>query len=322
MPQPTSGAMYVNELLTNVSVGWMQRPEKFVAMRAFARVPVQRESARYAEFDRGDMLRDEMAVRGPSAESAGTGYRVSTTPYHCEVWALHKDVDNRDRTNAMRPFNPDRDAARFLAQKALIKMDVEWAAAFGGTGLWTGSTTGSDLTAGTEFGAFDDVSSTPIETVSEQQVEVESNTGFLPNVLVVNRRGWIALKNHPDIVDRVKHTNPNAITTEQVARLMDLDEILVASAVRNTAQEGEAASVDYIFGNHAVLLYRTSTPAIDEPSSGYVFAWEGLEGSTDGVTVSTIDMPLKKATRHEIETAFDMKVVAPITGVAFRNVVS
>lgn len=322
MPQPTGSEQYLNELLTQVSVSYIQKPEKFVAPRVFPFVDSARQSARYAVYDRGDFLRDEMERRGPASESAGSGYRVSTDPFNCDVWALHKDVDNQTRANASDPFKPDKDAARWLAQKALMKMDVEWAANFFTTGVWTGSTTGTDLAAGTDFTAWDDASSTPIENVEDQAAEVESNTGVLPNVLVVNRRGWKALKNHPDIVDRVKHTNPNAITTQQVAALMDLDDVLVAAAVKNSAQEGATANVDYICGNHAALLYRTSTPALDEPSGGYIFRWTGLEGSTDATAVTTIPMPLKKSDRHEIETAFDMKAVANVTGVFFQNIVS
>ena len=326
MPQPTGSAQYLNLLLTNVAVGAMQDPANFVAARVFADVPVEKQSSRYAVYNRGDFFRDEMQRRGPASESAGGGYRVSTDPYNCEVWSLHKDVDEQTRANASDPFRPDSDAAKYLAAQSLLRQEVEFGLNFFTTGLWTGSTTGTDLVGGTDFTVWNDASSTPIEFVEEQMVNVESNSGFLPNVLVLSRRAWIrGLKNHPDIVDRVKHTNPNAITTDQVARLMGLDEIIVGAAVRNTAQEGLTANIDYVLGNHALLAYRSPAPSLDAPSAGYTFRWTGLDG-VEGLglpaAIRTIDMPLKRAVRHEIDVAFDMKVVAADTGVFLSGVVS
>jgi len=322
MAEPTASEQYLNELLTEVAIGYVQADTKYAARRVFATVPVQKQSSRYATFDRGDWLRDELQYRADATESAGSGYAVSTEPYNCEVWALHKDVGPQARANASDPFRPDEQAARFLAQKALIKLDTSFAASFFSTGVWA-----TTLTGGSDFLGWDNANSTPVENISDQMAEVEADTGFLPNVLTVNRRGWMALRNHPDVVDRVKGaaTNgaPATVTQQAVAAVLELDEVVVAAAVKNSAAKGATASVDYIFGNHALLSYRTSAPSVEEPSAGYTFSWEGLPGAgVDGLAVSTMPVPLAKATRHEIEVAYDMKCTAATLGVFFSGVAS
>jgi hypothetical protein len=178
---------------------------------------------------------------------------------------------------------------------------------------------------GTDFAAWTDASSTPIEDVDEQNDAIEGRTGQRANVLVLNRKGWTALKNHPDILDRVKaggtNASPAQITREAVAGLMELDKIVVTSAVYNSAQEGETANVSWIAGDHALLAFATTSPSMFSPSAGYIFRWTGLPGQAGGgQTISTYRDEARKCDRHEIEAAWDCKAVAPLMGAFFSEV--
>jgi len=321
MPTPGLTDMHINSYLTDVSVAYVQSANNFIADKVFPAIPVQKKSDTYAIFDRGDFLRDEMQKRGPGAESAGGGYRVSNDTYSCDVFAFHKDVADQERANADSPFAPDRDAATFLAQKYLIKRDVQWATDYFTTGVWTGSTTGTDLVGNTDFTKWSDASSTPIEDVLTQAAAIESATGLLPNRLVVNRNVWNALRQHPDIVDRIKHTSTGVVTEQLVAQLMGVEQVLVAAGVKNTAQEGLSASTSYIVGNSALLCYSAPSPGLYQPSAGYTFLWTGLVGSNAGQAISTFRLERNKADRHEIEVSFDHKVVASVLGAFFSTAI-
>src|ERR1051326_8355535 len=150
MPQPTLQDVHVNRPLTNVSVAYSQEAAgvEFVADRAFAPIPVENKSDLYWTYKRADWNRDEMQKRGLAQESAGAGYNVdSTGTYNCNVWALHKDVDDQIRANADSPLAPDRDATIFLTQKALIRRENEWVKNYFATGVWTGEGAGHAPTA-------------------------------------------------------------------------------------------------------------------------------------------------------------------------------
>jgi Phage major capsid protein E len=323
MPSPTSLQVHVNRPLTMMSVANVQTSDKFVALRVFPGLNVPNKSDRYIVYSQADLMRDEMQERSPGTQSAGGGYTIDNTPsYSCVRYAWHYDVDDDTVANADQPLRPTQDAGVFLAQKVLIKHETLFASTYFTTSVWTGSSTASDLVAGTDFTAWDDVTSTPLEDIDAQKESIEAKTGQLPNKLCLNRVGWNALRNHPDIVDRVKHTSSEAISRGIVARLMELDEIVVGAGVRNTAQKNLAGAYSYILGNHALLAYVPPSPSLMTPSAGYTFRWSGLPGSVDGQAVSTFRMPELKSDRHEVEMNIDMKVVSATCGAFFSSVAS
>jgi len=326
MPLPTPGDVHVDTLLTGISVAYMNTADKFVADIVFPRVPVTQRSGKYATYSKADFLRDEMKYRAPGSVSAGGGFRTSTATYFAEVFGFHVDVDDQTVANATSPFEPVRDATQYITQKELIKREVDFVSNFFTTSVWTGGKkvagTNGDLVAGTDFTAWDDASSTPIEDVQNQIAEVESATGILPNTLVVNRRVAMALRNHPDIVDRIKYTSGNPVGEDIIARLLGVDRFLVAAGVKNSAAEGLTNSSDYIAGNNALLVYSAASPSLMNPSGGYTFVWSGLTGSQDGRRIKRYRLEEYSSDRVEIEAAWDMKVVAADTGAFFQNCVS
>lgn len=321
MPLPTQDDLHVNGLLTQMSVAFIQDPGKYVASQVFPAVPVNKRSGLYATYNRGDFLRDEAELRAPGTEAATGGYRVTTnSSYNCDKYSFAKDVSVDEERNADDPFRPDEDAVRFLTQKRLLKEEVTWGSTFFTTGVWTGSSTATDLVAGTDFTVWTDPSGDIIGDIDTQIEAVEGATAMLPNTLVVNRVGWHALRNHPDIVDRIKHTSANTATREMVAQLIGVERILVAAAVQTTSQEGATDAISYIFGNHALLCYTPASASLMTPAAGYTFRWTGLEGSAGGATVKSIDMPLRESTRHEISFAYDQQVVSGVLGAFFQSV--
>jgi hypothetical protein len=304
MPNPTASDLHVNGLLGDLSVAYMNSDASFAAAQVFPYVDVQKQTDVYGIYDRGDFLRDGMQRRGPFDVAAQGGYNVTTSDYACEVWSEAILVSDRQRANADDPYRPDEDGAVWLAQQRLIRQEVDWASNFFTTSVWI---------------------STPLEDVDAQNDAIEGRTGKRANVLVLNRKGWSALRHHPDIVDRVKgtggNTNPAMVSKQAVAELMELDKIVVTSAVRNTAAEGATASVSYIAGNHALLAYAASSPGLFEPSGGYIFRWTGLAGQAGGGQgISTYRDDDRKCDRHEIEAAWDCKVAAPLVGAFFQSV--
>ncbi len=288
----------------------------------FPVVPVQKQSDRIATYDLGDFLRDDVLKRQAGDSAAQTGYRTGSTSYIADEWALEHPIDDQVRANADSPYDPEQDATQFLTQKMLIKREVEFVTNFFTTGnLWTGSSDGADLIGGTDFTRWSNAASTPIEDVHNWSARVESNTGFLPNKLVVNRVGWYDLKNHPDIVDRVKHTSSDAVTTDLVARLMGIDDVLVTGAARVTSQEGSTDVGAYIGGDDALLVYSAPTPSLLQPSGGYTFTWSGLIGSNEGQVIDTRREERQVSDVVRIRGAWAQKRIAPAVGV-FANDIS
>lgn len=325
--QPSRADVHVDRPLTNISVAFMQSAANFIADRVFPVVPVGKQSDKYYTYDRGMFNRDEMQKRAPGSESAGASYKLSTDSYSADVWALHKDIADQVRANADTPLQLDREATEFLSVKALIRKEKNWATLFFATGIWTTERAGvAAAPAGTQFLRWDESASTPIEDVRQGATDQAVLTGFRPNKLVLGRRVYDALLDHPDIVGRIDRgqTAGTAIVMRQnLAALFELDEILVMDAIENTANEGATNVHAHIGGKHALLVYAAPSPGIMIPSAGYTFSWTGFLGAGAlGARIKRMRMEHLESDRVEIEMAFDHKKVAADLGSFFLNAVS
>lgn len=316
MPQPTSSQVHVDAILTNISVAYLQQQSNFVASRVFPVVPVEKQSDKFFKYTKNDWFRDEAQRRGDATESAGGGYNLTTDSYRADVYAFHKDVGDQTRANADAPINVDREAAEFVTSRLLLKMETEFVNSYFTSGVWATDNTPSNLWSNYS-------TSDPLEDVEVAKRAILSTTGFEPNTLVLGYDVFTKLKNHPDLVDRIKYTSSNVITSDMMARMFEVDRVLVAKAVKATNNEGGTGAYDFTHGKHALLCYSAPSPGLLQPSAGYVMSWTGVSGGI-GTTIGTsrIRMESLRADRVESEIAFDMKVVASDLGYFFNAVVS
>lgn len=316
MPQPTQNQVHVDAILTNISVAYMQKQENFIANKVFPIVPVDKQSDKYFSYTKNDWFRDEARLRADATESAGGGYNLTTSSYSADVWAFHKDIGDQTRANADAPINVDREAVEFVTSRLLLKMETEFVSNFFGTGVW-----GTDVTPANLWSDY--TNSDPLNDVEDAKRAILATTGFEPNTLVLGYDVFKELKNHPDLVDRIKYTSSNVITTDMIARMFDVERVLVSKSVKATNNEGGTAAYDFTAGKNALLCYSAPSPGLLQPSAGYVMSWTGVSGGL-GQTIgaSRFRMESVKADRIEGEMAFDMKVVAADLGYFFAAVVA
>ncbi|MGH3266859.1 MAG: hypothetical protein ACRDNS_33320, partial [Trebonia sp.] len=284
MPQPAAAQLHVDHLLTDMAVAWRQDQQNFVADKVFPMVPVKHMSNKYAYYQLGTFYRSgQMEPRAPGNEPQEAGYELTTKSYVCTEWSLQTTIDDTVRDNADAPLDPDLAAMRFLNTQSMIQRDTLWSQAFFATGVW-GETdqVGVTGTAGSnEFVQFDQSSATPIETIRGQARQMQSQTGYLPNVAVFGPMAYEGTLLSSEVADRVKYTqtagsyfsNPQ----QALADILGVEKILVAAGVSNTAAENQPDSVDFIANPRGILLaYAAPAPTITDPSAGYTFAWTGL----------------------------------------------
>lgn len=328
MPQPSVKQVHINKPLTNVAVAFYQSEENFIGQRVFPRVPVQHRSDVYWKWPRAAWLRSDAQKRAPGTESAGTGYDLDQDQYLCEVWALHTDISDMERANADELVNLDANGTRFVTRQLLLRHEKEWTSKYFGTSIWgtdvegvaTGPSTG-------EFLRWDAANSDPVDDILAQQEAMAIKTGgYMGNVMVMGYPVYRGLYNNAAVRDRLNFRSgddsPKNVTRQALADLLDLEEVFVAKAVENTANEGADASNAFVQGKHALLAYRAAAPSIQEPSAGYTFVWTGLTGSLEGFQTKQFRMEERESDRVEVQAAWDHKVVAADLGTFFETAVS
>lgn len=316
MPNPTRGQVYVSAPLGNISVRYQNQRTDYVADRVFPSLGVDKQAGMYFQYAKGDWFRTVAKARGLSEESAGSGYRMDDPPtYFCKPEALHKDVDDQMRANQQNPLNLDRDATEFVTNGMLLKRELNFAAAY-----FVGSVWYDDVTPGTLWSA---ANSTPIVDIRAQMAIVKTQTGLKPNTLTLSSAVWNILQDHVNVTARIKSTVTKVATTDLLANILELDRVLVAGAVQNTAAEGQTAVMADIFGNHALLTYSAPRPSLLLPSAGYTFNWTGWLGATaNGTRIKRFRIEEIASDRIEGEMASDQKLVAADCGIFFEDVIA
>lgn len=321
---PTMQTAHIDRALTNTSVAYLQDADAFIADKVFPTVAVKRQSDVFYVYNKGDFMRDEAQVRGAASESAGGDYGVEASdPYYCRKHAFHKDVTPEERANYDEPLDADTDATDFVSQKMLIRREMEWAKKFFNTGVWGTEVTGAEAAGEGQTIKWSLPTSNPIADITNAAVKMASETGYKPNTLVLSPYAFNALKNHEDILDRIKYTQKGIVTADLLATLFEVEHVYVAWSVVNSAAKGESDKIDFIFGNHALLCYSNPRPALKKPSAGYIFAWTGLEGS-GAYGNRIVRLPMDQlglgTERIEGEIAFDAKQICADLGTFFKDI--
>jgi hypothetical protein len=319
MGQPTQTDVHVDSILTAFSLAYIQDTSNFIAPQVFPVVQVDKQSDLYFVYNKGDWFRDEAEKRADLTESAGSGYTLSTDKYYADVWALHKDIGDQTRKNEDDPLDADRDAALWLTQRMLIRQEKQFLDDYFKTGVWaTDKVGGSDFTQWSDFAGSD-----PMEDVAGGKELVLGTTGKDPNTLVLGYPVYRKLKNHPDIVDRIKFTSSNVVTTDLLAKYFEVDRVLVSKAVSNTGKEGQANNFSFMAGKSAWLGYVDPGAGLRDATAGKIFMWDGVsDGLGNNIGITKIRMPLVRGDRIESQIAWDNKVIAADLGYFFGSAVA
>lgn len=315
MPSPAE--LHVDQALTDFSVAVsFQDQSQFACRQVFPVAPSPQQSNKYHVYTSADLLRSDAEAYSGKGPTAERDFRLSSTSFFIEVFGLHYDVGRHERANADAAVDPEEDAAQVLMQDLMIQEEIQFDNDVMASGNWDNSETG-----GTNFTRWDDAASTPIEDIAGGSVTVLADTGREPNKLVLGYQTWKSgLMNHPDLLDRIKHSQTGIMTTSLLANVLDLDQVIVSKAARNSAQEGLAASGSMIVADDALLLH-SAAGGLRTPTAGRTFVWTAY--GPQGVLTERFDVEAEGAyPRVQSFRTFDHKVTSSALGYFFTDTIT
>lgn len=325
---PTLEEARLDEQLSNTSVAFMQDPGDYVAGTVAPVIPVQQPAGFYQVIPKGEMFRNRVEPRPMGGRPPNVGYRLTRTPYAVEEFALEASLDDRSRSNATPPYDPEETKVRGITEEHMINKDAKWATEYFLTGLWTGNTEQTGVAAApgaNQFIQFSEPGSNPIGVVQKQNRVMKKSTGRWGNVLVLGSKVFDDLIEHPDIISRYVNVEPGVIGVSQLAEVFFRrggGRIVVADAIQNTGNPGGADVMDFIVDERSMLLlYVTPSPGIDVPTAMYTFAWAGLLGGNAFQTVGVWRGRDGRAHSDwfQVRMAFSFQIVSTDLGVFFLN---
>ncbi len=279
--QPGSGEVHVDQLLTDVSVGFINTV--YIANLWFPMVLVVKRSDIVPKYTKSAWFRDEAKELGEREAPPVSGYNVDVTDtYYCREYGIGHFIGDARRANTDLPFNADRDGARWVTDKMLMKEERLVVSGFWKTGVW-----GADKVGGTDFTKWSTyATSTPIQDLRGFGRTIRRGLGGLaPNTAIFGDLTWDVLADHPDFLDRIKYgsgsDSPAMVTPNLVAQLLGYQRVLVGASVYTASPEGTAeASVTYTpnWDDDGWLGYVAPRPGLFNPTAGYNFTWKTAFG--------------------------------------------
>ena len=307
MPQPTVSQVHIDRAITNAAIQY--RNLEFIAEQVAPVVPVVKDSDKYFIFTKADWLSDNADDdRAPGARAARGGYGLTNATYLLKQVAIANAIPVETILNADEPLKPYEDGMEWCMQQAMLRRERRAATNFFTTSIW-----GTDKTNATVWSDF--TGSDPAYDVAVGQDTILSNAGVLPNQLTIGWQVWQSLRQHPDGIDRFKHTQAGLLTPDQVAAWLNVDKLVIGKAVVNTAKEGAAVSMGFVWGKHALLTYTTNAPSLRTPTAAYIFQRKGVETRRWREEAENQDVV-------EATIATDPRVTAADAGYFFSAIVS
>lgn len=325
-PQP--GDVYVDQLLTNLVIGFMGDPEA-PAFGSLGTLPVRLQSSIVPKWSRADTMRliTELRVPGTRPNQAGVG-TDNTTTYFCKEYGLEMPFSHTMMANAAGgPYDVARARARMLTMAALRRREANVAANVFLASTWTGSSTGADITPTTLWSAD---GSDPVRDVEAQYISILEKTGLPPTHLLMGARVKSALRTNAAVLARYRAiattAGAGAVTVVDDAGLDAVFrvKVLESHVTTNSASPGATISMGFTIGKHALLCRMPAGAVIDDACSFRTIVWESPEfaGAVGGMRIVAGSDAREGVDWMQIHDAHDVKVTAPETAAYFPSVVT
>jgi hypothetical protein len=268
MGQSTGRDLHIDVLLSNVAIGYMVGDT--IAGRIAPVVEVGKQSDAYAIFSRADALRIEDTKRSPGTEANKVTRTISSDTYYAQNYALKYPITIEDRENAdpIQKQNIINDGVRYITDKLRLDWENRVAGQVNST-----SNVGSSAAVASEWDVAD--SSDPLGDMNTALDNIQDLTGTRGNRIVMGLAAWRSLRRNDQILNRLFGTNNGGgyATRQQIASLLEVEEILVGAAYQNTGNEAQAESLSALWGDNVLCYYSPNSPSRELPSFMYSFRW-------------------------------------------------
>ena len=299
----------IDPALTAIAVAY--RNPGYVADAVLPRVLVDKQRFSFLSYSSDTMFNVPDTRVGRRSKPNEVTLEATETTDSTEDYALDGGVPRADEDNADSRYDPLGNEVMFLQE--LIALDRERRVANLVHSLNTyDSSLRTTLSGTSQFSDF--TNSDPLNAI----LTALDLPLMRPNQMVLSQDGWTKLRIHPKIVEAVKGTGAKSgtATREQVAELLEIEEIIVGQARANTAKRGQTPTISRLWGKHIALLYKA--PVINAKGAvtfGASFQW----GDRIASQWEEKNMGMRGGTAVRTGESLKERVVASQAGYFFQN---
>jgi hypothetical protein len=267
-------ARVVDPVLTSIAQGYKQLD--LVGGMLFPTVPVMMRAGNIITFGKEDfMLYGMQRAPGENTRRVQVGYAgapFALVDYGLEG-ALPVEIEQEAGEGASG-FSIDAAAMTVNKVQAMMALRLEKAQA--DLARTAGNYAGSNKVTLTSTARWSDYTgvSKPLKDVENAKEAIRAATGKRPNVMVMGAAVLAALRQHPDIVDRMKYTGRDVATVEILASLFGVAKVVVGESIYSN---DAGTTFTDVWGKDVVLAYAElgALASMGTPSYGYTYNLNG-----------------------------------------------
>lgn len=279
---------------------------EFIGAQVMPVIEVAQQAGNFGKIPIEELLKARTTIRSPGGGYNRSDWKFEPATYSCEEHGAEEPVDDRTRKMYANYFDADMIATDRAWHDVLMNAEQRIAAAVFNATTWTGASLTTAIT-----NEWDDVANaTPLTDVEAAVQKVWTASGLWPNALILNRKVYRNLRNCAQLVDRVKYsgfmdTRVGNMTREAIAQCFDLKYIIVAGGAKNSAKEGQAATIAPVWSDEYVMVARVAeTQDPREPCIGRTFHWKEDGSEIDGRVEQYRDESVRSdifRVRHDVD---------------------
>lgn len=270
--QTLAQSRIIDPILTTHAQGYI-RPGN-VGLRLFPTVTVPAYAGLVVQFGK-EGFRRYNTQRAPGTATKRITFGYDGVPYAIIPNSLEAVVPNENRTDAAAV--PGLDLASDAVDLVLDAMelaheyacadiarnasnyDTDHKTALLSTARWTGS------------------AAEPTKDIAAAKNAIRESIGIRPNTVMLSASAFAALEFSQDIIDRIKYTGRDAVTTDILAKLWGVPNVIVGEAVGASGQNDAFADV---WGDDVIVAYVAPANGSNRrnralPSYGYTYSIGG-----------------------------------------------
>lgn len=295
-----------------VQIAIAYRNNALIADQVLPRVTVGTREFRYYEYDSRDRFTVPDMHVGRKGRPNEVEFGATEKTNKTEDYGLDDKLPQDDLNAAQDGHDPRGQAVEGIMDLIELGREKRVADLVFSTAPYGSNT---DTLSGTDQWT-DQANSDPIAKI----LEYLDTPLMRPNTMTLGNAAWNALRVHPKIVKAIHGNSGDTgiASRQQVAQLLELDNLLVGVSRLNTNNKGQALSLSRVWGNHCSLTYLNRQA---NTQRGVTFGFTAQYGSRIAGSIPDPHVGVRGGEIVRAGESVRELVVAPDCGFFIQNVI-
>jgi hypothetical protein len=293
-----------NPVLSALFNGYFLNPADYVGLQIAPIFRTGEQSADYPVFGRENFVNlPTLKSRAPGTPFQRSVPSISGDQYATKNYGHETPVADETRKKYAKQIDADQAAIKRNADTILINHEIR---------VHTLVKSAAVTHRATPSAKWDNYStSDPLADVKAAMRVIDIEGGHVPSLLTLSQAVADKLALHPKI--RALYPTYNGPITEEMLRVaFEIERVAIARAKVNTAADGQALSIGYLWGDDVVLSVSKDSQDLEEPNAARTFLWsEESGGDAAGSKIETYREDPIKSDVHRSEHHTDEKLTGP-----------